>query len=64
MRTLIALPLTLLTATTAVAQESWKSYNKGITWEDSLEAAVARASREGKPILLHQLVGDMSLEGC
>ena len=64
MKTLIALAVTLLAAAPATAQEAWKSYNKGITWEDSLEAAKARAAREGKPILLHQLVGDLSLEGC
>ena len=64
MKTLIALTVTLLTAIPAAAQDAWKSYNKGVTWEDSLEAAKVRASKENKPILFHQLVGDMTLEGC
>jgi hypothetical protein len=35
-----------------------------ITWETSLDAARARAAREHKPVLFHQLVGDLDQEGC
>jgi hypothetical protein len=35
-----------------------------IRWENSLDAALTRAKREGKPILFHQLVGDLDKEGC
>ena len=35
-----------------------------IRWEASLDAARARAAREGKPVLFHQLVGDLDKEGC
>lgn len=35
-----------------------------IRWEASLDAARARAARERKPILFHQLVGDLDKEGC
>jgi hypothetical protein len=35
-----------------------------IRWETSLDAARARAAREGKPVLFHQLVGDLDKEGC
>ena len=35
-----------------------------IHWETSLDAARARAAREGKPVLFHQLVGDLDKEGC
>ena len=42
----------------------WKGYQKGIKWEKSLDAAMQRAKKEGKPILLHQLVGDMNKVGC
>ena len=54
----------LLMAASAQAGEAWKGYNKGIMWENSLDAAQERAAREGKPILFHQLVGDMNKEGC
>jgi hypothetical protein len=54
----------LLAATAAHAQESWKGYNEGIRWEKSLDAAKLRAAKEGKPILFHQLVGDLDKEGC
>ena len=64
MRTLFVIAVLALTGTTISAQEAWKGYNQGITWEDSLDSAKAKATREGKPILLHQLVGDMNLEGC
>jgi len=60
------IPAALLLASTAYAQEkkSWEGYDKGITWEKSLDAAKARAAKEHKPILLHQLVGDLDKEGC
>jgi hypothetical protein len=54
----------LLTASTAWAGEEWKGYNRGIRWEKSLDAAKLRAAKEGKPILFHQLVGDLDKEGC
>ena len=38
--------------------------DRGIRWEKSLDAARLRAAREGKPILFHQLVGDLDKEGC
>ena len=41
----------------------WAGYGK-IRWERTLEAAQKRASAEGKPILLYQLVGDLDKEGC
>jgi hypothetical protein len=43
---------------------AWKPYNKGVKWEASLDDAKARAAKEGKPILLYQLVGDLDKEGC
>ena len=43
---------------------AWKPYNKGVKWEKSLDEAKARAAKEGKPILLYQLVGDLDKEGC
>jgi len=54
----------LLAATSARAEEAWKGYNQGIRWEKSLDAAKQRAAKEGKPILFHQLVGDLDKEGC
>ena len=36
----------------------------GVKWEKSLDEAKRRADREGKPILLYQLVGDLDKEGC
>jgi len=41
----------------------WPLYNKGVHWEESLEAAQAAARETRRPILLHVLVGDMSKEG-
>ena len=35
-----------------------------IRWEGSLDAARARAARENKPVMFHQLVGDLDKEGC
>lgn len=42
----------------------WAGYNQGVQWEDSLDKALARAAKENKPVLLYQLVGDLSKEGC
>lgn len=42
----------------------WASYNQGVRWEASVDEAFQRAERENKPVLLHQLVGDMKAEGC
>ncbi len=42
----------------------WAGYNKGIHWEASCEEALKKAAETGKPVLLHQLVGDMKAEGC
>ncbi len=42
----------------------WAGYDQGVRWEKSLDAAKARAAREGKPILFYQLVGDLDREGC
>jgi hypothetical protein len=44
--------------------KKWKNYNKGVRWYDSLEEAKRVAAREGKLIMLHQLVGDMDKAGC
>jgi hypothetical protein len=63
MRSIVALGV-LLTATGAWAGEEWKDYDRGIRWEKSLDAAKLRAAREGKPILFHQLVGDLDKDGC
>ncbi len=59
----------LLSSAAAWAQQTvkpvdWKGYTKGVKWEKSLEAAKARAAKEGKPVLLYQLVGDLNKEGC
>lgn len=64
MKSMLAFGLLIAAAGTAGAQETWKGYNQGIRWEKSLEDAKVRAAREGKPILFHQLVGDMDKEGC
>jgi hypothetical protein len=61
---LIAIGFLLAAASAARAGEEWKGYNQGIRWEKSLDAAQLRAAREGKPILFHQLVGDMDKDGC
>lgn len=42
----------------------WAGYNQGVKWEDSLDKALERAAKENKPVLLYQLVGDLSKEGC
>ncbi len=46
------------------APAAWKTYNAGVRWEASLEDAQKRAAETGRPILLHQLVGDLNKEGC
>ena len=59
-------------AATAAAQNAppppktvpWSGYNRGVRWEASLEEALKKAGETGKPVLLHQLVGDMKAEGC
>ena len=42
----------------------WSGYNKGVHWEASLDEALKKAEQTGKPVMLHQLVGDMKAEGC
>ena len=44
--------------------KTWHALNDGVRWESSFEAAKKRAAKEGKPILLYQLVGDLDKEGC
>ncbi len=56
--------IALAFASTVHADEKWVDYNKGIKWETSLDAAKVKAAREGKPILFHQLVGDLDKVGC
>ena len=43
---------------------SWSGMQEGIHWERSLAVATRRAAREGKGVLLFQLVGDLDKEGC
>ena len=64
MKSMVAFAVLMAAASVARTEESWKAYNQGIRWEKSLEAAKQRAAKEGKPILLHQLVGDLDKEGC
>ena len=54
----------LFAAATAWTGETDKDLHRGIRWEKSLDAARLRAAKEGKPILFHQLVGDLDKEGC
>ena len=42
----------------------WSGYNRGVHWETSLDEALKKAEQTGKPVMLHQLVGDMKAEGC
>ncbi len=42
----------------------WGGYNRGVHWENSLDEAMKKAAETGKPVMLHQLVGDMKAEGC
>lgn len=64
MKSIVAFGVLFAAAASAGAEEAWKGYNRGIRWEKSLDDAKARAAREGKPILFHQLVGDLDKEGC
>ena len=54
----------LFAAATAWTGETDKDLDRGIRWEKSLDAAKLRAAKEGKPILFHQLVGDLDKDGC
>ena len=42
----------------------WKADDKGVRWYRSLEEAKKVAAKNGRLIMLHQLVGDMDREGC
>ena len=70
MKTLMAILVILVAAAAPARAQSvpkipgWKEINKGVRWEKSLDAARRRASHEGKPVLLFQLVGDLDKEGC
>ena len=72
MRTLAMLPAALAFVVAAaiparaqtIPKVPWKGIDKGVRWEKSLDEAKRRASHEGKPVLLFQLVGDLSQEGC
>ncbi len=48
----------------AAKPSPWSGYNRGVHWEASVEEALKKAGETGKPVLLHQLVGDMKTEGC
>lgn len=67
--TMTAIALVLGLACEAWAQNApkpipWSGYNQGVRWEASLEDARKKAEKTGRPILLYQLVGDLSAEGC
>jgi hypothetical protein len=47
-----------------VTERPWKQPKNGVLWEKSFEDAQEKAKRENKPILLYQLVGDLTKEGC
>jgi hypothetical protein len=51
-------------AQSASKPEPWSGYNRGVHWENSLDEALKKAAETGKPVMLHQLVGDMKAEGC
>lgn len=42
----------------------WALMNRGVHWEATPEAAMERAAREKKTVMLFQLVGDLDREGC
>lgn len=42
----------------------WSGYNLGVHWESTVEDAIKKARVSRKPIMVHQLVGDMKAEGC
>jgi hypothetical protein len=65
MDTLLALAiLALPQAARETPIPGWKPFNAGVRWEPSLEAALRRAAELRRPVLLHQLVGDLDKEGC
>jgi hypothetical protein len=64
MKLMVAMGVLVVASANAWAGDAWKDYDQGIRWEKSLDAAKLRAAREGKPILFHQLVGDLDKEGC
>lgn len=73
MKTLAMIPAALILLAAAAAPvraqsvpkiPAWKEINRGVRWEKSLDDARKRASHEGKPVLLFQLVGDLDKEGC
>ena len=47
-----------------VSEKPWKAPKGSVTWEKSFEEAQEKARKENKPILLYQLVGDLTKEGC
>jgi len=70
---LLALAFAAGLSVSAAAQQSekplkppphWAGYNQGVRWEASVDEAFRKAEQTGKPVLLHQLVGDMKAEGC
>ena len=73
MRRVLAMAL-LLTGSTGAQEEKkccdrgvprpWTDYDKGVQWTKPFDAAVERAKRENKMLLVFHLVGDMDKEGC
>ena len=69
---LLAIALAAGMSAAAAAQQApkplklppWSKYNQGVKWEASLDQALKKAAETGKPVMLHQLVGDMKAEGC
>ena len=66
----LAIGLVLGMAAAAAAQNAkppkpgpWAGYNRGVRWEESVDDALQKARETGKPVMVHQLVGDMKLEG-
>ncbi len=47
-----------------VTDRPWKAPKNGVLWEKTFEAALEKAKKENKPVLLSQLVGDLTKEGC
>lgn len=50
--------------TEAPAQEKPKIVLEGVTWENSLEDALAQAKAENKPVLHLQMFGNLDDEFC
>ena len=44
--------------------KKWDDYNKGVKWTQSIDAAVAKAKKEGRILMVFHLVGDMDKQGC